>query len=72
MVAEAFTGGLRRQCRKLADLPGTLGRPRPELFVGLRSFAHRGYVILFRYEPGLLVVVNVVEGHRDIDARFNP
>jgi len=35
-----------------------------------RSIAFRGYVIFFRYEGNMLEIVNVLEGHRDIDAYF--
>ncbi|MFV3129852.1 type II toxin-antitoxin system RelE/ParE family toxin [Niveispirillum sp. KHB5.9] len=59
---------LREQCQKLAELRGTLGRPRDELAPGLRSFPFQGYVILFRYEPDRLLIVNVVEGRRDLAA----
>ena len=65
-----FTKQLRQQCSKLANLPGTLGRARPELRVDIRSFAFKGYVIFFRYFPDVLEVVNILEGHRDIDSHF--
>jgi len=68
VVGRRFVDGLRAQCRKLASLPGTLGRPRPDLRPGLRRYVHRGYVILFRYEPDKLIVVRVLEGHRDVAA----
>ena len=63
-VALRFVQSIRMQCRALASLPGTLGRARPELGDGRRSFAFRGYVIVFRYEPGVLRVLAVMEGHR--------
>jgi plasmid stabilization system protein ParE len=62
---------LRQKCRQLAGLPGTLGRHRPELRPDMRSFAYKGYVIFFRYERDALEVVNIVEGHRDVDALFH-
>jgi plasmid stabilization system protein ParE len=65
--AVSFTE-LRQQCLNLASLPGTLGRPRDELRSGIRSFAYRGYVILFRYETDAVEVVHVFEGHRDINS----
>lgn len=65
-VARGFVDLLRQQCRKLASLPGTLGRTRPELHPDVRSFAFKGYVIFFRYEGATFEVVNVLEGHRDI------
>ena len=57
---------LRGQCEKLGRLPGTLGRPRPELGDGLRSAPVRNYVIFFRYRDQVLDVVNILERHRDV------
>ncbi len=70
-VGRRFIALLRQQCRKLADLPGLMGRERPEVTPGLRSFAYRGYVIFFRYNDDCLEVVNILEGHRDIVAYFD-
>ncbi len=61
---------LRQQCQELASLPGTLGRPRPELRADIRSFLFRRYVIFFRYADDRLEIVNVIEAHRDIVAYF--
>jgi toxin ParE1/3/4 len=69
-IGQQFVDRLRQQCRKLASLPGTLGRLRPELRPDIRSFAFGNYVIFFRYEGDTVEVVNVLEGHRDIDAYF--
>jgi toxin ParE1/3/4 len=69
-VGLIFTTHLREQCRKLAELPGTLGRARPELRPDIRSFAYKGYVIFFRYFPEMLEIVNILEGHRDIESYF--
>jgi toxin ParE1/3/4 len=69
-VALRFTGLLRRQCVRLASLPGTLGTARPELRYEVRSFAYKGYVILFRYGADTLEIINIIEGHRDFDAVF--
>lgn len=69
-VAQRFVAELRRRCHELAALPGTLGRARPELGPGLRSVSHKGYVIFFRYVGDRFEVVNILEGHRDIDAFF--
>jgi toxin ParE1/3/4 len=67
-TAQRFVIRLRAQCRRLAELSTTLGRPRPELRPGLRTFPFRGYVIVFRYSGEVLEIVNIVEGHRDIEA----
>jgi len=69
-IGRGFTDVLRAQCRKLASLPGTLGRARPELRPDIRSFAFKGYVIFFRYEGDTFEVVNVLEGHRDMLGYF--
>jgi toxin ParE1/3/4 len=69
-IGSRFVTLLRQQCLKLASLPGTLGRPRPELRPDLRSFAFKGYVILFLYKNDTFEVVTVLEGHRDIVACF--
>jgi len=69
-VAQGFTDQLRAHCLKLAFLPGTLGRPRPELWPDLRSSPFKGYVVFFRYQDDVLQVVNMLEGHRDIEAHF--
>jgi len=69
-TAGRFVNRLRDQCRHIAELPGVLGRPRPELAPDLRSFPFRGYLIIFRYAGEVLEIVNIVEGHRDIGAIF--
>jgi plasmid stabilization system protein ParE len=68
-TARQFVNSLRLKCGHLAALPGHMGRPRPALGADIRSFAFRGYVILFRYADGVLEVINVMEGHRDIEAQ---
>lgn len=69
-VAQGFVAQLRERCRELASKPGTLGRARPELHPEIRSVAHKGYVIFFRYVGDRLEVVNILEGHRDVDCYF--
>ena len=70
-IGKAFTDRLQDQCAKLASLPGTLGRARPELRPDIRSSAFGNYVIFFRYRDDVLEVVGVLEGHREIDAFFS-
>jgi toxin ParE1/3/4 len=69
-TAVQFTNRLRDQCQKLAALPGTLGRARPELRADIRSFPCQGYVIFFRYLGDVLEVVNILHGSRDIEGYF--
>lgn len=70
-IARRFTASIERKCNELASLPGTLGHPRPELRPDMRSTAHGRYVIFFRYVDDVLEVVNILEGHRDIDDYFS-
>ncbi len=69
--AVTFTNELRQQCQNIATLPGTLGRSRAELLPNMRSWAYKGYVILFTYKEGTIEIINVLDGRRDIDAYFN-
>jgi plasmid stabilization system protein ParE len=70
-VAERFVRQLNEQCRRLARLPGTLGRARSELRSDIRSAPFKAYVIFFRYlDNDVFEVVHIIEGHRDIDALF--
>jgi len=69
-VAEAFVARLRRKCRDLAALPGTMGRARPELRPDIRSTAFRNYAIFFRYRDETLEIVAVLERHRDVEQAF--
>ncbi|WP_246780918.1 type II toxin-antitoxin system RelE/ParE family toxin [Rhizobium sp. BK602] len=47
-----------------------MGRARPELLPDVRSFAFHGYVIFFRYVDDVFEVVNIIEGHRDLESHF--
>ena len=69
-VARRFTVYLRQRCAELASSPFQMGRPRPELLPELRSVAVGHYVIFFRYVGDVFEVVNILGGHRDIDAYF--
>jgi toxin ParE1/3/4 len=71
-LAEGFVGQLLDKCEKLAVLRGILGRARPELRPDPRSIPFKSYVIFFRYLGDTFEVVNILEGHRDIDGYFHP
>lgn len=70
-TATAFISALRVQCRRLAELPGTLGRSRPDIRPDVRSFALRNYVLVFRYQDEAIDILRVIERHRDIGAQFD-
>ena len=82
---EAFTGGREaalasvtrstRHCERTAELPGLLGRRRPELRSDCRSIAAGSCLVLVRTldEGGLraiLEVIHVLHGARDLTAFF--
>ena len=74
-AALRFTDQLVARCQHLASLPGTLGRARPELVPGMRSFAYKSYVSFFRYGGArsswdTFEVINILEGHRDFIGYF--
>jgi plasmid stabilization system protein ParE len=69
-VAERFAARLRGKCREIADAPIRLGRPRPNLLPDIRSLTLGSYMIFFRYAGDTVEIVNVIEGHRDIEALF--
>jgi len=71
-IAERFARQLNAQCRRLAKLPGTVGRARPELRPDVRSAPFGRYIIFFRYiDADVFEVVRIIEGYRDIDAQFS-
>lgn len=70
-LAEGFAGQLLDRCERLSTLPGILGRARPELRPDLRSIPFKSYAIFFRYQGDVFEVVNILEGHRDIDGYFH-
>ena len=69
-VAVKYTEKLRQQCRKLAELPGTMGRARPELIERIRSTPCDNYVIFFRYNDSFVEIISIIEGHRDLENLF--
>jgi toxin ParE1/3/4 len=71
-VGRNFVRRLTDRCRELAAAEFELGRPRPEFVPGLRSLPFGNYVLFFRYQDGWLEILNIIEGHRDMDDQFAP
>ena len=69
-VAARFVKELNDHCRHMGSLPGTLGRARPDLLPDIRTAPYGNYMIFFRYVGDVVEIVNVIEGHRNIDALF--
>jgi toxin ParE1/3/4 len=60
---------LDRAMSRLARNPG-IGRPRPELLPGLRSYVARPYVIFYTTGEDEIDIVRVLHGARDIESIF--
>ncbi len=55
---------------RLTDWPG-IGRVRPEISVGIRSWVVGSYVVLYRSYDDRIDVIRVIHGARDIAALFS-
>ena len=73
-IDESDSGAADRQLRRIAEkivqisqVP-EMGRPRPELGEGLRSFVTGRYLIFYQLEPAILRVVRIMHTARDISA----
>ncbi|WP_423415869.1 type II toxin-antitoxin system RelE/ParE family toxin [Hyphomicrobium sp. B1] len=69
-IAGAYLSKLQQKCRHLASLPFPVGRTRPELGEGIRSYSFGNHIIFFRCGATALTVIAIVEGHRDISSFF--
>jgi toxin ParE1/3/4 len=69
--ADAFIDVIDQKLHTLAERPN-MGRPRPELAEGLRSFPIGRYVIFYRPIPDGVEIVRVLHGARDLETIFNP
>ncbi len=54
----------------LASMPGA-GRLRPNLGADVRSFAIAPYVVFYRLQGDVVLVMRVLHGARDVDALFS-
>ena len=67
--ADRFIDELSSKCEEIARLDG-VGRKRDELIPGLSSLAHKNHVIFFRRTEGLVSIVRILNGARDIEKMF--
>ena len=67
--ADRLHGLLHRKFTSLADSP-YMGRGRPELGPGIRSFPVGNYVVFYRVFPDRIEMVRVLSRFRDINALF--
>jgi toxin ParE1/3/4 len=71
-AAQRFVMRLRDMARMLAGAPA-IGRARPEIGAGIRSFVINRYVLSYRPLTGAagIELVRVLHGARDVDAVFS-
>ena len=70
-----FARRLDGHCRRLACLPGLLGRSRPEFGRDYRTSVHEGHLIVFRYADlraprSHFIVIHILNGRRDLGLLF--
>lgn len=68
-AAANFITRIREKCEALTRNP-EIGRSRPELITGLRSFPVGQYVIFYHSIPDSIEIIRVIHCARDIDAFF--
>jgi toxin ParE1/3/4 len=69
-LADRRLAVLQKKFLQLQQFPG-VGRSREDLAPGLRSCVVNDVVILYRSLEGLLLIVRVVQGRRDLKRLFN-
>ena len=68
-AASRFTDTIEEKCGLLAAAP-EIGRARPELAPGIRSFPVGNYVIFYRRGRSGIDVIRVLSAARDIPSLF--
>jgi toxin ParE1/3/4 len=71
VAAQHFLKALEETCELLAEHP-LLGRLRPELGDGVRSFAVGNYLVFYLPAPQGVDVARVIYGGRDLPRTFHP
>lgn len=61
---------IRDRAEIIAEFPGS-GRPRPELPGHLQSVPEGRYILFYAQRQGVVTIVRVIEGERDIPAQFH-
>jgi toxin ParE1/3/4 len=68
-AADRFVETLHEACGLIFSMP-RVGRSRPELARGLRSFSHGSYVTVYVIERDMLTIARIIHGSRDIPKSF--
>lgn len=68
-VAQRYIEHLTGTFDVIASMPG-IGRDRRELKSGMRSHSVDDYVVYYQHKKGLLTILHVVHGARDVTKLF--
>lgn len=68
-VALRFMRGLETSLRNLEDFP-RMGRPRPRIGAGVRSWAFPPYVAFYRLNDDAVEVIRLIHGRRRITRKL--
>jgi len=68
--ADSFIGQIYGKCFLLSESPA-IGRERPELVEGIRSFPVDRYLIFYRIKVDTIFIERVLNGYRDILSLFD-
>jgi toxin ParE1/3/4 len=66
VAADRVLERIERVLQSISEHP-ELGRERPDIMVGLRSFAVMSWVVLYRVDSESVIVARVLHGARDLD-----
>jgi toxin ParE1/3/4 len=69
-IAARVVSRIREKCELLAETPGEIGRARPELGAGVRSFPVPPHVLFFRYRDTVLQVIRILHERQDLGASY--
>jgi len=69
-AADGILDRIERVFRSIAEHP-KLGRERPEILPGLRSFAVLSWTVFYRIESDAVIIARVLHGARDLDELDN-
>jgi len=67
--ADSFLDQLYAKCYEFSELSG-IGHRRDDLFPGMLSLAYKKYVIFFVRREGIVEIVRILHGARDIAKVF--
>lgn len=65
-AADRVLDEIERVCRLISTHP-KMGRERPDVLQGVRSFGVTSWTIFYRIETGFIDIARVLHGARDID-----